>query len=134
MSQTGLKSVLRAVIALAVIATSARAEQIGDGDIASYTGYVPQSVPTGRKRPVEQRMEVSLRLCREYRSTRFASWIYEVEALDKAYGYGWKTLDSDELKWVSAVENRRSACLSLLERAGEDDSVVGRLRSWIRSH
>jgi len=118
----------RFLILVVLLASVARASA---EDTAFYYGYVPSGFPKAqRENPVHTAMNESIDTCLfHYEQLGWYSYAFEEEAAKKEKRFGRQSLDQDDMKWITATENMRTACLGLLYRVNKLN-WIDRLKYW----
>jgi hypothetical protein len=120
-------------IALTVILSMPVAWAADEMPTTFYSGYVPQGFPAVRTNPSEMRLDISLNSCRDSSARgNYVLYIFEGDALRKFERFGAQGLDADDRKWISAYDNRKAACESLIDRHG-GGSYWSQIKAWLLS-
>ena len=96
-----------------------------------YRSYVPQGYPAVRENPTATSASIDLKLCEQmYARGDFIFYLFEGDALRKEKRLGKQSLDGDDIKWIMSAENRKEACLKLLDKANKLSLIDKLRRRW----
>jgi hypothetical protein len=103
----------KGVFAFAVLVASSAVA----AEKTSYTGYIPRGMPAQREFPIEEALSDDEMSCYQaYKAKSFVFYTFETDALKKEQRFGKQALDQHDIAWITAVENRKEACMALLYR------------------